>query len=260
MGYFGNGFVFTSPPSWDALAGVIPPAVSLRAYSHHSAPVWLLDAWVQTKRQHWPFTDDFPEETDVSCALPDSTHAVLQRFEALCEVLPGSEFVYGHGWLRATAALAVASGVNTFFFGADDEVTDFACLATPHGFARFRVRFGTFSVEFRESGLFIVPFAFDEDPDANVSPAALATLARVSDATVEAPRVIPGGLPLYESAVTLWPFGDPGALLGVGTWDPFLNIESDLTTVFERVAAQPQPESSPPATQAAPRPWWRFWG
>jgi len=73
-------------------------------------------------------------------------------------------------------------------------------------------------------------------------------IARIEGVSVKPIELLEGGLPLYDSAVQLWPAGDPDVLLGVGTWDPFLNVENDLVAEFERV---PPPRRSEKIAQPA---------
>ena len=44
MGYFANGFVFTSQPDFAAAANVAPGRLA-RGYKHNHDPLWLLDIW-----------------------------------------------------------------------------------------------------------------------------------------------------------------------------------------------------------------------
>lgn len=250
MGYFGNGFVFDSEPQWQAL-GSLPPAIGLVGYRHRGASAWFLDAWTCTQREHWPFTDELGESLRLPVALPAATEALLGTYQATMNSLPRIETRYAAGWLRLTAAISLVAGQRTFFFAADDEEADMACLAVAGELQRFQVRFGGCSVELVEGRIQITPLAFLEDPELAYSPSELKQLAAVPGAVLLDPVEVSGGRELYGSAVRLWPSeaGDPADTLGIGTWDPFQNVGRDLEVVFQRPCAAP-----------AQKPWWQFWG
>jgi hypothetical protein len=96
-------------------------------------------------------------------------------------------------------------------------------------------------VEFSGGRLRLIPSRFveEEEPEVELPPAVLRAIAAIPGLSIEPERTIDGGLPFYGSAVGLWPWGDPAKLLGIGTWDPFLNLERDFRTVFERAASGP---------------------
>ena len=51
------------------------------------------------------------------------------------------------------------------------------------------------------------------------------------------PRDVEGGRVPYENPVAQWPrvAGDPAEILGLGTWEPLVNLEKDFAVVFERL-------------------------
>jgi len=266
MGYYGNGFVLTKKLPWQAFASALPGSIAVRAYKHRTENVWFLDAWSVTTRQHWPFTDDFPEDVTFSSSLPETSSALLSSFDAFCEALPSDETPYGAGWLRATAHLSVVLDDSCFFFAGDDELTDIACHASRGTFQTFRVRFEGCAAEYSGGKLSVVPFDFIEDPETGLTREQLLALSQVPGVSLAPVQRFEGGTPLYGSAVALWPSGDPVSLLGVGTWDPFKHVEQDLEVVFEHLpAVAPLLAHSPtPAANSRPlapskAPWWRFW-
>jgi hypothetical protein len=60
----------------------------------------------------------------------------------------------------------------------------------------------------------------------------------VAGVSVLEPRDIEGGPTLYECPVSQWPkaAGDPAGVLGLGTWDPLLNVEEEFAVVFEKLS------------------------
>jgi hypothetical protein len=234
MGYYGNGFAFTAEPSWSAIARVFPRSTGLRAYRHRAYPIWLLDTWRASPREHWPFTDRKPEELVLPPRLHQDADTVLTAVSSVFRALSEAR-TYDLAWLRIAAQISLLAGTDTFFFAADDDLTDMACMAGGGGFVRFRLAVGGCVVEYDAGHLAVTPLDFAEDPEQNVPPATLSRLSCVPGVVVAPPRVVEGGKPLYENAVLLWPSGDPGAILGVGTWDPFEHVERDLRIVFEQL-------------------------
>jgi hypothetical protein len=266
MGYYGNGFVLTDPPRWDALDG-FSADVGFAGYRHKDLPVWLLDAWTCTRRgAHWPFTDELVEEGIVVPGLATEANELLGTFNRICEAVrkePFDEIIYGAGLLRLTAHLSTILAPQVFFFAADDELTDMAVQAAEGRLARFRVRFGVWAIAYQGAGFIATPRLSSEDEEIRFSESVAHEISQIPNVAVAEPEDTSGGDPLYASAVSLWPpaAGDPVRILGVGTWDPFENLERDFDEVFARKCPQPAaPTRSVPATVAAPpKPWWKIW-
>lgn len=243
MGYYGNGFVLTQSPQWEQLATSFPDSLSLRGYAHRSQPIWLLDAWVPSRHEHWPFTHRLPKGPILGSELPALTTDLLELLRRVYSSLAPVEQDYGLGYVEGAARLSVAGGQRTFFFAADDDLVDMAVAATAGLVDTLQIRHETCSVEFSGGSLRLIPFRYSEseedDAEFGIPPAILREIATVSGLSVEPSRTIDGGAPFYGSAVELWPWGDPTRLLGIGTWDPFLNLDRDFRTVFERVAVAP---------------------
>jgi hypothetical protein len=92
----------------------------------------------------------------------------------------------------------------------------------------------------------VTPILFegDEAPESSDVPLQLQELRR---------------LPFYRNVVSEWPhsIGDPEKLFGLGTWDPFLNIENRLAKEFERLPTREKFERSPEPPKK--KSWWQFW-
>ena len=245
---------------------MLPPDHGFTGYRHKATGVTALDVWKCTGRQHWPFTDE-PGKIAMT-PLPGTTEDILARFGEICEAIRTAELteaIYGEPLLRLTAYLSSILGVDTFFFAADDELTDMAARASGRVLTDFRIRFGAYAVVFADSHFRVTPREFVEDDEIAYSEKVLERIRVLPDTTVAEPERIDNGNPLYESAVLLWPqeAGDPAELLGIGTWDPFLKIDADFSTVASRicpVTKKPRPPSQwPTALKPKKKPWWRFW-
>lgn len=266
MGYYGNGFVMTHQPRWDALAD-FQSGVGLTGYRHKVHSVWLLDVWTYTRRGgHWPFTDELVEESLVVAGLLEETDEVLATFDCICEAIrnePFDEIIYGVGFLRLAAHLSSTLVPQIFFFAADDEVTDMAVLASAGRLDRFRVRFGVWAIEFRDCRFVATPRLSAEDEEIRFSEEVARQISRIPGVAVAEAVDTSGGDPLYGSAVSLWPedAGDPVAMLGVGSWDPFEHLERDYEEEFGRKCPEPSApvRSSSTTTVPAQKPWWKIW-
>jgi len=238
MGYYGNAYVFTTPPCWEGIASALPETVAVRAYRHRNHRMWLLDLWHPGQAEHWAFTEDLSPARELGVPLPDSTAELLRVFDNVCKALPKEEMPYGLNYLAAAAEMSIVGEVPCFFFAADDELLDMACNASQGSLLSFRVRLSRCTLGYSGENLVVTPFVTDEEPALALNAKDLRAVSEIRGVTVAPSQLLEGGLPLYDNAVRLWPSGDPIRLLGVGTWDPFENVKDDLETEFERV---PQP-------------------
>jgi hypothetical protein len=126
MGYYGNGFVLTASPHWERLGACLSGALSLRGYVHRSQPIWLLDAWVPSRREHWPFTERLPRDLFLGSDLPAATAGLLEPLARVYGALEPAEREYCLGYLRAVAQVSEAVAQPAFFFAADDDLMDMA--------------------------------------------------------------------------------------------------------------------------------------
>jgi hypothetical protein len=247
MGYFGGAFVFTQEPSWGRMRQFMPE-LNFRGYKHKDKNIWLLDFWEGENESHeYPFVDAY--ESDTLEKLPEnetskSFSEIKGNLDEYCDAN------YGSGWHKLTVAVAKVLILPTYFFAADDEFYDFACSVSPLGSTdmiacRFDPRCSddgkamsnTLHVKFAGNGWTVTPLTYDDLPgeESTSSEAVLAKLRAVPHVTVSAPcedeRIF------YENPVKEWPSGagSPEEILGIGTWDPYLNIDSDFSVVFERV-------------------------
>ena len=269
MGYFGNGFVFSQEPNWSLLSD-LPAELGLTGYSHTSKSLWLLDVWKCARHSHWHFGDQIGVGQHHLAPVPVEAEANLATFARICEAISHadlSEDIYGSVELHLTALLSHRLHASVFFFQGDDESSDMAATAVDGLFAEYRVRMGLYSVSFREGTFEVTPRTFAEDPEFSYSEDVLNEIATIPGVRVAQPVVIEAGETLYGNAVALWPAdaGNPAKVLGIGTWDPFDNIERDYAQVFSRVCPPKEQKGLPTKPRAQPsprnetRPWWRFW-
>jgi hypothetical protein len=266
MGSFGNGFVFMVAPTWRAIADAFPRSMGFRGYRHRREPLWLLDVWAASRYEHTPFTDRLPEDVLLGSPGASRTKNTLATANSIFAALAPDSEPYGLGWLGLAARVSVLAQTAVFFFAADDDETDMACTASGGILTRFRIRFSGCAVEYGSSQFTVTPLAFRTDPARDLSPEVLARVARLSGVTVKAARMIDGGLPPYQSAVRLWPDGDPAAILGIGTWEPFQHVARDFAVAFEQIPAPVATQIVATASAAdgrgsddSPKRWWQFW-
>jgi hypothetical protein len=256
MGYFGNGFVFQEQPDWSGVRQ-FPEDLGLVGYAHNSRPVWLLDVWTCTGKEHWHFSDEIDEDSPDLLPLDSSVAAHVVTFRNICAAVrlaENTEVTYGESALRLSVELSRGVGTPVFYFAGDDECTDMAILAEGGNLSELRARFGAYAVSF-SNGLFTVtPRNFSEAPDYRFSGVVLEAIRSIPGVSVTDPHLVTGAEALYGNAVQLWPpnAGDPIEMLGVGSWDPFDNVERDYAEVFVR-ACSPIPAPKNTRTTPAPR-------
>lgn len=238
MGYFANGFVFTSPPNFDA-AGRVAPGRSARGYKHKQHSIWLLDLWkprgkLQLRRS--PFCDPAAVGFRTELAAVDqATRDFLMAIERLRQAVglanSGPELANVH----LTLAVAAAARCPAFFFAADDEEMDMGCNAVSGSLVSFSCRLDRLTVQYADGQTAVTPLNYLEDGDEEGLEESADAAKTVAGVTVFEPRDIEGGQVLYEHPVGQWPkaAGDPAEILGLGTWDPLLNLENDFAVVFE---------------------------
>ncbi len=240
MGYFANGFVFAAEPDFAAVGAAIPDRLA-RGYKHRQRPVWLLDLWPPPRRpspRRAPFSDPAADgfRTDLA-AVDGGTRDFLAALQRLKEVVVGYRAADPEcGCAHLALAVAAAARRPTYFFAADDEELDLGCRTVPGSLVSFGCRLKSLAVEYGAGRTTVTPLNFPEDEDGDDLRDLIARASRVEGVSVLPPRDVEGGLPFYQNPVAQWPAeaGDPAEVLGLGTWDPLLNVERDFATVFDR--------------------------
>lgn len=243
MGSFSNGFVFTIEPDFEGLADCVRDR-NLRGYAHRSRDVWLLDAWEPSKRpetQHRPFTTDVVRRVPFESSTEHASPAARQFLDVLPRIKqqtflssPEPE----HSGLKIALAISHAVEGEVYFFAADDELVDCACIASKRNLSRVRCRFDQLDVEFENGSTLITPLLFEEHPDYGQPASDIPDLTGKFAGVVIRPAREIEALELYANPAKLWPSsaGDPGETLGFGTWEPLMNLERDFQIVFQRPA------------------------
>ncbi len=252
MGYFSSTIVFTSQPVWETLLD-LPAKIGLRGYRHNGAPLWFLDFWTGPKPPSSPFTQG--REAKIFSTF--DTDLTVDRLQQIGNFL---DEPYGWNWLRFALQVSRLTDCDVYFLAADDDLYDLGATIALGTVKRLALRVGLCNITAQDGNLTITPGtdAEDELDDAPSGklPDELRDLPFVA---VNAPVAITGGLPFYGNVVAEWPSeaGDPELLLGLGTWDPFLDIDKRSTVEFERLV-EPKIEE-PPVETTTKKPWWRFW-
>lgn len=241
MGYFTNGFVFTSLPDFEAASKVVPGRLA-RGYKHNKHSVWLLDLWkprgkLQLRRSPFcdPAAEGFRTDLDVVDGGALAFLTALERLRQAIGLGSGGPEVSN---VHLAVAVATAARCPAFFFAADDEETDMGCNAISGSLVSFGCRLDRLSVEFSGGQTAVTPLNHLEDDDEEGMQDVITAAKTVPGVSVFEPRDIEGGQTLYEYPVAQWPkaAGDPAEILGLGTWDPLLNVENDYAVVFEKLS------------------------
>ena len=239
MGYFANGFVFTNQPDFEAASKIVP-ARSARGYKHSRHPIWLLDLWTPrgAANRRSPFCDQAAEGFRTDAPFDAPTGVLLTALEGLRKAIWSGRAGQEVAGIHLALTVAAATRCPTFFFAADDEEIDMACNAEPGTLVSFGCRLDRLSIQYAAGQTAVTPLNYLEDDDEEGLQDLIEAVKTVPGISVEAPRDIDGGQALYENPVSHWPesAGDPAEILGLGTWDPLLNLEDDFTVVFEKLS------------------------
>ncbi len=232
MGYFGGAFVFTDEPAWQKL-NKFDSSINFCGYKHTERNLWLLDYWVRGKHAY-PFIGAYEES--VLEALPEDDTA--KNFSTIRTALRShiDDVAYGAAWHKFAVAIAVELQIRTFFFAGDDECYDFACQINADGSTKtIACRFDPFHVKFANNRWAITPRQY-ADEETDFDDQLLAQLGSIPNTQVNQP-VSMDAPEFYENASQEWPddAGAPDKMLGIGTWDPYLNVERDYAVVWERL-------------------------
>lgn len=240
MGYFGNGFVFTSKPDFEAATKVVPDRLA-RGYKHIHHPVWLLDFWkprgkLQVRRA--PFCDPAADgfRTDLS-GIDAATRAFLTVLEGLEPATGCRNTGPEISCVHLALAISGATQCPTFFFAADDDETDIGCNAVWGSLVSFGCRLDRLSVDYIAGQTTVTPLNYLEDVGEEDLQELILAVKSVAGISVLEQRDIENGQVLYENPVGQWPkaAGNPTEILGIGTWEPLLNLENDFAVVFEKL-------------------------
>jgi hypothetical protein len=239
MGYLTTGFLFLAQPSFAAIADAFP-GVQARGYRHKVRPIWALDLWEKPWRKqakHFPFQQRFAASAVEPPPAGPDVSAFLGELDGLLAALGNKADVLVAKECRLALGISRLAAAPTFFFAGDDDLVDVACTTEAGRLARFRCRLGRLALVHDEGRSEILPSASLEEDDEEADQQRVIDVARTAVSwRVAPPAASDGGRQLHESALALWPSeaGEPGELLGVGTWDPVQNLDADFDVVFER--------------------------
>jgi len=228
--------VLANQPDWSALDS-FPSDHGLRAYSHKDGGPWLLECWRLSRRgDPYPF-QGAPSDNFRSPFLAGDAADLAAAIEAIRQVL-GRVTAYGTGYVHAALDVSHRLGQTVYFFAADDDVQDTALLATSPGPITMGAWYGSCRFTFESGGASIIPVQFDEDEEAPLDAVQLSRLRSIPGLTVAPTVAAEGGKRLYDYPLRLWPpsLPDPERLLGLGTWDPFLQFEDHFSLAYGRPA------------------------
>jgi len=258
MGYFANALIFDAPADWEKLQRAISPITRLTGYRHISEAVWLVDLWEPSERDHWPFTESISESAIYKTTIAPDSQAALRTLAKLADWDSAYESQSGYVLIKTAAEIAAATGLSFRCFAGDDEGTNVAAAVGPEGIVRFSTSLSKFSVEYDGEQVGVIPLLDEHEPQFNLTAKELKQLQGIPGANVKPPRVRNDADGFYGHGIAFWPVGDPTELLGLGTWDPFENIDSDWPVEFEGHGAGRGPASKSP--EVSSKPWWRIWG
>ncbi|MEL6300123.1 MAG: hypothetical protein AAFR75_00320 [Pseudomonadota bacterium] len=256
MGYFNAAILFKKQPDWSKL-DALPESIGLRGYAHNDAALWLLEFWARNPAPQYPFTEGHEER--IFGGL--TSNAVVGKLEALNKAW---REVYGDIWLRLGLSVATLTGQDIFFFADDDDWFDYAYSITNGEVTALALRVSMSNFVMNASGDFEVTPGIDAEGggEADLTQDEIKTLGALPFVAIQPPMEFVSGIPLAANVLKLWPreIGKAEALLGVGTWDPFMNFNDKSEMIYERLpSVKEEPALKREGRQSAPKPWWKFW-
>lgn len=236
MGYFVNALVFDTPPDFNAIVKINPGRFAC-GYKHKSKPFWLLDFWLPRgtiRRRVGPFCDPAFARGQFFESFPSEPlhpmNRLLSLFEAV-DIDPDVELEYIH----FAVAVSRATKNDVHCFAADDNELDVGVNAANGNLVSFGVRRDCISFVYENDQCTVTPInLFDEENEEEFvrTVGKLKSLGVTEFADV---RDNMDGQQLFEHPVGQWPFdnGTAEEILGLGTWDPLINLDNDFEIIFE---------------------------
>ncbi|MEM6483465.1 MAG: hypothetical protein AAF662_00565 [Pseudomonadota bacterium] len=256
MGYFNSAILFKKQPNWSKL-DALPESIGLRGYAHNEAELWLLEFWANNAAPEYPFTEGHEERVFGELM----SNAVVTKLEALNKAW---REVYGDSWLRLGLSVAALTDQDLFFFADDDDWFDYAYSITDGEVTALALRASMSNFVMNAFGRIEVTPGIDAEGggEADLTQDKINTLGALSFVTIQPPKEFTSGIPLADNVLKLWPreVGEPEALLGVGTWDPFMSFNDKSEMVYERLPpVKEEPALKPKVRKIAQKSWWKFW-
>ncbi|MFI5259637.1 MAG: hypothetical protein ACHQ01_08530 [Candidatus Limnocylindrales bacterium] len=204
MGYRVQGVLFRTAPLPAALAA-LEHAYGYRLFELPGHGLWLVDLGVPV-----------PKPGDR--ALIRTARPLAPSYVDALRVLSGDEEPFEQlAWLTASAVAARALAQPVLGFVSDDQVLDFAAVATPDGLHVIGDKLGQYLLRWEGGALAIQPFYSDgsaEEPP--IPPEELSLIPAVT--LLDTEELASGGYPLHGNVVAeMQGFADGAPGLGIGT-------------------------------------------
>ncbi len=229
MGYLCAGHVLVAEPDVATLEK-ISTGLNWALYKAKEHSVWLLDTFQAPIDNHYPFSKYIwkgRELVELEEHLPGSV-AIIKTLRAFHHVFSET------AWLLMSLELSALLGLQVFTFVSDDDETQMTCTSDNGQVVRIHRDFEMVDMRFENAQFSFTPMRHEEDPDLLPDEELLRKLRAFPGVGVgEFATVEGGGRPIHEIVLKDWPAGagDPEKLLGIGTFDPFQDIESQFDLV-----------------------------
>lgn len=218
MGWYSIGCVFDREPDWERLDGLHTHAF-LQGYRHKNGRLWLLDAGMGKRPTDYEmFTSSWPEyfQLPAGLTLPACYAEFVEQSRAVSDIVQ----TFSPHTLNYAAAVATLAGQRTYLWGGSDEDFDMAVLLDGSKIEAFGAEGGLMEITREPGGLRVQCTCPPEAPGETADEEALEALEALPFVSVNrAPKACEGEL--YRWPLRIWPeeWGDPGEVLGLGTWD-----------------------------------------
>jgi hypothetical protein len=206
LGYRVQGVLVTARPDSAGLTA-LERAYGYRLHELVGGGLWLIDLGI-------------PEPKAGDRALIRAARPLAPGYVDALRVLGSDEEKFEQlAWLTASAVAARQLRQPVLGFVSDDDLLDFATVATADGAVVIGDRLGQYLLRWEPGGLTIQPFCKDgTDDEPPVPPEELSLIPSVTLLANE--KLAGAGYPLHGNVVAEMPgFAPAAAALGIGTWN-----------------------------------------
>lgn len=240
MGYQSAAFVFGGAPEWQRLEGVRPD-LALSGFQHAETGLAVLFARpVGEDEDRYPFTRLF-ERPDLEPPLLDAGNEALARAASAAAGLLTDEW-YGTSVVRpalnAAFALHQALGQPMLYIAANDEGLNLGVLVEQGRLAKFVFHGEEGYAELIDGTIVLQPVEIDGEECYLDLDEVAEELGELRALEVRPPIVSEDDdwRYMHSAPIKVWPhdWPSPAAVLGLGTWDAWLEFDSAFASVYQR--------------------------
>ena len=127
MGYYTNALLLMAAPEGERVASLFEKGAKVVVYRHVTEPLWLVDAHVPGRREHWPFQGRLPFAREGRAELPDPSESLADAYFAVHQSLAAYAGRHVASLVHDAAHAARVCGQDVVLILGDDEGNDASC-------------------------------------------------------------------------------------------------------------------------------------